>query len=307
MDYNEIQQQVLLEIRNHKALVERIADENLIKLLYFPEVKKLYDIIKDTKRELIASSNKNDVVKLEQKVSNIRQDIIKFAQNHGFKKSDFVAQYWCKKCKDSGLDNSYLCQCVKTKTAEINMQQGLDTNIGFDKANFDIFDNKEFVKSLYNKAQTFIDKLETTKFNNFTILGGVGVGKTYLLQCMSRYALEKNKYVIYLSAFRLNEIFLNYYTSPMSEKNKILKPLLDCELLCIDDLGCEQLLNNVTVPMLTMLINERNSAGRKTAITSNLSINEIRERYDYRLCSRLVDTKDSIIFMFEGIDLRQKR
>ena len=49
------------------------------------------------------------------------------------------------------------------------MQQGLDTNSGFDKANFDIFDNKEFVKSLYNKAQTFIGM--TTENVDFDSLG----------------------------------------------------------------------------------------------------------------------------------------
>ena len=93
----------------------------------------------------------------------------------------------------------------------------------------------------------------------------------------------------------------------MSEKNSIIAPLLECELLCIDDLGCEQMLNNVTIPMLTMLINERNLASKKTVITSNLSLDEIRERYDYRLCSRLLDNNVSLTIMIDGRDLRQKK
>ncbi len=307
MDYNEIQQQVLIEITNHKTLVERVADEKLIELLKYPEIKTLYDKIKDNKRQIIASNDLKKNQKLEKTIADDRKKLLKLASGYNYKNSDFVPHYWCKVCKDSGLNGNKLCQCVKAKTAELSMKNDIGNNISFENSNFDLFENKDFVKSLYAKSKEFIDKMDTTKFNNFTLLGGVGVGKTYLLQCMSKYALELNKYVIYLSAFKLNEIFLNYYTSPMSEKNKILKPLIDCEFLCIDDLGCEQLLNNVTVPMLTMLINERNTYNRKTAITSNLSVDEIRERYDYRLCSRLVDTNDSIIFMFEGTDLRQKR
>ena len=126
------------------------------------------------------------------------------------------------------------------------------------------------------------------------------------MECMTNYALSLNKHVIYMSAFRLNQLFLNYHTCAVGEKNNILEPLLECDLLCIDDLGCEQLLNNVTIPMLTMLINERNISSKKTVITTNLTLDDIRERYDYRLCSRLIDKNVSLCLEIVGTDLRQR-
>ena len=308
MNYNEMQQEVINDILTHKTKVERVADANLISLLKIEELKELYDKIKDQKRELAKlEKTTKQSQNLENCILSDRAKLIKLAKLKNIDFLGLIPKYWCKKCKDTTIDGKQICACVKKLTTERLMLSEIDDNASFETANFDIFENKDFVKSLYKKAKLYIDKMDTTKFNNFTILGGVGVGKTNLLQCMSKYALELNRYVIYLSAFRLNETFLNYYTAPMADKNRILKPLLDCEVLFIDDLGCEQLLNNVTVPMLTMLINERSSVRKKTVITSNLSIDEIRDRYDYRLCSRLVDTNESIIISFEGTDLRQKR
>ncbi len=310
MNYYQVQQMSMDEIKAHKVRVERIADENLINALKVDEIKVLYGDIKDYKREvaLLEESGKDSSRQIE-KVDKTREKLVKLLKKHGFNTIDFVPKYWCKVCKDTGMDGNNICACVKARTtANVMSVDGVkDVETSFENVDFSIFDNPDYMKQVYDKAKKFVEKLDVTKYNNFTILGGVGVGKTHLMECMTNYALDQQRYVIYMSAFKLNQTFLNYHTSHISEKNNIIEPLLECEMLCIDDLGCEQMLNNVTIPMLTMLINERNLASKKTIITSNLSLDEIRERYDYRICSRLLDNNVSLTIMLEGRDLRQKK
>jgi len=201
-----------------------------------------------------------------------------------------------------------VCKCISARVT--NYLRNSDNNPlnmpTFKNADLSIFENKEFITKVFDTAKQFIEKMNTTKYNNFTIIGSVGAGKTYLMKCMANHALDLGKSVIDLSSFRLNQLFLDYYTSSIRDKNSIIDPVLNCDLLCIDDLGCEQLLNNVTIPTLTMVINERNALNKKTIITTNLSLDEIRERYDYRLCSRLIDKNVSITVNIENKDLRQK-
>ena len=307
MQIFELRQKAFDDITNHKIMVERVAEGNLLHALQVTEIKKLYDDIKDNKRQLATLQNNPKLSeKLEKCIVRDRDKIKKLFASNNLDITAVVPKYWCHKCKDTGLYGKGMCECVNARVSKYLMNTEAQCGeADFAKADFSIFADPKYTKMVYSKAQAFVDKMDTTKYNNFSILGGVGVGKTYLMECMANRAMNLGKYVIYMSAFRLNQAFLKYYTAPMSDKNSILQPLLDCDLLCIDDLGCEQLLNNVTVPMLIMLVNERNTAGKKTIITSNLSLDEIRERYDYRLCSRLVDHSVSIAIELSGSDLRQ--
>ncbi|MBE5735141.1 MAG: hypothetical protein E7361_01685 [Clostridiales bacterium] len=309
MNYYQIQQMAIDEIKAHKSKVERIADEKLLSALEIEEIKELYDNIKDMKRDIaVMELEGKDIAKQSDKVEKTREKLLKLLKKNNFNVADFVPKYWCKECKDTGMKGNGICDCVNARATSniMSVDGSREVEASFDNVNYDIFDNPDYMRQVYDRAKKFVEKIDITKYNNFTILGGVGVGKTHLMECMANFALDNHRYVIYLSAFKLNQTFLNYHTANMAEKNSIIAPLLECEMLCIDDLGCEQMLNNVTIPMLIMLINERNLASKKTVITSNLTLDEIRERYDYRLCSRLLDNNVSLTIMIDGRDLRQK-
>ena len=55
----------------------------------------------------------------------------------------------------------------------------------------------------------------------------------------------------------------------------------------IDDLGTEPILKNITKEYLYNLINVRQVNNKPTFITTNLSLDNILERYDDRIFSRL--------------------
>ena len=74
--------------------------------------------------------------------------------------------------------------------------------------------------------------------------------------------------------------------------------------MVIDDLGAERVLNNVTAQNLYTIISERQERKKPYMITTNLSLEEIGERYGDRLFSRL-SSKFNVPLELKGKDLRK--
>ena len=95
---------------------------------------------------------------------------------------------------------------------------------------------------------------------------------------------------------------------PVKEKLDIIEPLLKVDYLAIDDLGSEQIFNNVTIEYLNMLIDTRLLEKKSTVITSNLPLyaenNEISliDRYGERIFSRITDKRRTFILQLNSVD-----
>lgn len=75
-------------------------------------------------------------------------------------------------------------------------------------------------------------------------------------------------------------------------------------MLVIDDLGTEPMLKNVTVEYLLLVLEERQTRGRATVITTNLTGENILNRYGERIYSRLSHKQYSMMIEMKGNDLR---
>ena len=80
--------------------------------------------------------------------------------------------------------------------------------------------------------------------------------------------------------------------------------IADAEVLMIDDLGSEPLMQNVTVEQLFNLLNERQNRRLSTIISTNLTMNEIKNRYTERIASRLRARDNWKVITLEGKDIR---
>ena len=100
---------------------------------------------------------------------------------------------------------------------------------------------------------------------------------------------------------------LAYHCASLQDKPSIISKYLDSDILCIDDLGTEVIYKNVTVEYLYLILNERQQRGKNTIITTNLTIEQIRDTYDDRIMSRLVSKKDAILVEIDSEDLRLKK
>jgi len=94
------------------------------------------------------------------------------------------------------------------------------------------------------------------------------------------------------------------YVQSFGTDTSAIEPMLECGLLIIDDLGTEPTIKNVTQEHIYNVINERTAKKLPFIISTNLSPAAIKERYDYRIVSRICDTKNSALIEFKGGDLR---
>ena len=106
--------------------------------------------------------------------------------------------------------------------------------------------------------------------------GNVGTGKTFLAGCIANAIMEKNIPVLMTSFPKLLNALGGLYSG---EKNEYLKSLNQYRLLIIDDLGVERDTPYV-LETVYLVIDERYKSGKPFIITTNLSLEELRNPAD---------------------------
>ncbi len=213
----------------------------------------------------------------------------------------------CPICLDKGYTIGGACSCLLETVKSCMTKEGdlPHTLSCYDACDVSRYEGED--KSKVEKLIGFLDKwtkaYPTVSKNYIVIDGKPGVGKTHLAGIVANQFLDSGKSVSFYNALNLNKIFLRAHLAPLREKAEILQDVNDPDLLVIDDLGVEQILNNVTIEALYALLNERQN--RATIITTNLSPDLIHEKYDDRVYSRL-SGYNSFIFTLTGRDLRRK-
>lgn len=230
--------------------------------------------------------------------------------------------FTCSKCKDTGYINQERCSCFRDKLINSLYLQSNLTNI-LDKENFDTFNLDYYSKdklsgyeyspydnmvNILTTSKRFVDNFSSTKSHrgNILIYGEVGLGKTFLTNCIAKGILDKGHQVFYLTA---NELFQNILSPYLMNQEKALadlyKYVYNCELLIIDDLGTE-LINSFTLSNLFEVINQRNIQGKSTVISTNLGLKDLKTKYSERIMSRLIE--GYAVFNIYGDNIRyQKR
>ena len=125
------------------------------------------------------------------------------------------------------------------------------------------------------------------------LYGTVGTGKTFLSNCIAREAIESGHSVIYFSASVLfDTLARNTYDYKSQETlDYLYNDLYNCDLLVIDDLGTEQS-TTFTLSHLFTCLNERINRGKSMIISTNLSLPELKDRYQDRIFSRITSSFD---------------
>lgn len=228
------------------------------------------------------------------KYSAQRKDLLKV---FGYTEADLTPNYSCKFCNDTGYVDNHVCSCMQNEIHKL-IAEGSDVG----NAEF-TFDNST-EKNKHNVAVYKRAKEATQNGQNIFLTGNTGSGKTYLLSACANLAVELNKSALFVTAYTLNSMFLESHLSDLATKQAILDSLVDVDVLAIDDLGTETVYKNVTAEYLFSVINERINRKKQTFISTNLTLEDVRDRYDERIFSRLVDQKLTFVAKLEGDDKR---
>ena len=292
--YDEIMRTYEEKQNNNRHLVENRRGEVYTKI---PEYKALdssvADISLEQGRKLI-SGETGALASLRDKIREIGERKKELLEQAGFPADYLEPVYSCPACKDTGYVNGQKCKCLKQAIirylyAQSNIEKVLKEE-NFDTLTFDHYDDTELplMENIVNGCKAYARDFDN-EYENLLFYGGVGVGKTFLTNCIAHELLETGHSVIYFTAFQLFDTLAKYAfrSGDVSDDiGRVHEDVFDCDLLIIDDLGTE-MTNTFVMSQLFLIINERDNRRKSTIISTNLSIEELSERYSERTFSRI--------------------
>lgn len=261
----------------------------------------------------ILSGDENAMEDLKAAVSRLTSQKQLLLTRAGYPSDYLDAIYSCPDCKDTGYINGQKCHCFKQAIIRLLYEQSGICDM-LEKENFSVLsydyyqgEDLERFRKTVSECKKFIETFDTD-YHNLFFYGTVGTGKSFLSGCIARELIESGHSVIYFSAAGLFEILSKNIFDYKNKDGTVdsYENLNECDLLLIDDLGTEYT-KNIAPSVLFTLLNERHLNKRSTIISTNLSLEDVRNRYSDRVFSRI--TSQYNICKFTGPDIRmlQKR
>lgn len=232
---------------------------------------------------------------------------------HGFPADYLEPVYNCPHCQDTGyvvMEGGLKKKCQCFRQQEISMlyaQSNIQDMIGkenFSTLSYEYYqgDDLRRFETAVRLCKNFIQNFKDS-YHNLFFYGTVGTGKSFLSGCVAGELLQQGNSVIYFSASGLFDV-LARYSFDMKAKESLFglyEDLYGCDLLIIDDLGTE-ITNNFVTSQLFACLNERQLRRRATLISTNISLEELRDRYSDRIFSRI--TSSFTLCKLTGPDIR---
>lgn len=255
--------------------------------------------------------DENAMSDLKEKLRNLTEKKKQLLTAAGFPEDYLSPIYDCPDCQDTGYINGEKCHCFKQQMISIlyeqsNIHEMLETE-NFSNLSYEYYSGEEL--SAFERAvqtsKSFIKEFDKN-YQNLFFYGTVGCGKSFLSGCIAKELIETGHSIIYFSSIGLFE-FLSRYSFDYKNKENLynaFEDLYNCDLVIIDDLGTE-VTNSFVTSQLFSCLNERHIRKKSTVISTNLSLEELRERYSDRIFSRI--TSNYTVCRLSGPDIRLKK
>lgn len=305
--------------RRSEAIGNR--EEKYLKcVIDFPEIAQLEKEVVQTalsapKAIFMGNDGQKYIENLAKKNLNAQNKIAQILKNNNFPEDYLDVHYTCSNCSDTGFKNGMMCDCLKDCMKNL-MYASLSDKLPikdctFEKFNLSYYPDEPDVQTHYNQRDVMqnIKNFCVNYANNFSshsdsllFRGETGLGKTHLSLAIAEKVIEKGFGVIYCSAQNFFNLLEEEKFSKISPDISYLNSVLSCDLLIIDDLGSE-FSTQFTVSALYNIINSRLLENKPVIISTNLSPEQIEQKYSSRIASRIYGNYKYLIFC--GRDIRQ--
>jgi len=162
-----------------------------------------------------------------------------------------------------------------------------------DLENFLVYPNEQLINAL-GHARRFADAFPAVQ-KGLCLIGPPGIGKTHIaVSVLRRVVIEKGARGLFYDVRDLLRVIRSTYNPVVrAAEMDILRPVMDAELLVLDDLGAEKPSEWVEETM-SYIVNTRYNERRPTIFTSNYenlpdetNLETLKVRVGFRLHSRL--------------------
>ncbi len=295
----------LKEVENKVPQVAKLVEDR--RVFFFDQLKKAINQAEE------------DIVDAEKMIDEYNKQIRDELVKGGFAEDYLQPIYDCNLCKDTGYVGEPLkkrCQCLSSAYKKKKAEE--KTPWGRGNHTFENYDEKvysdELIPSLgisqraymaiiKEKAYRYAQEFPNNSVPDMLFVGQSGLGKTFLMESIAQSIFMKGYAVMYMTAYQFIELARQAHFSNQWE---LLDPIIQCDLLLIDDLGIEPMMENITIIQLFRTIDQRQQGGRHTIISTNLNSVEIQNRYTERISSRLLNPRQCELMAFLGEDVRRR-
>jgi DNA replication protein DnaC len=199
-----------------------------------------------------------------------------------------------KTIEDNGVRRVARCDCWRKTVGQRSLATALIPT-RYKNCTLSSFRSyNDSLKRAVANAHRFVDAFPVVD-RGLLLLGLAGVGKTHLAVGILKEVVQKTgaRALFYGTAELLRAIRGTYDPVARTSELKILRPVMEAELLVLDDLGAERVTDWVEETM-NLIVNTRYNERRATIFTSNyLDVPEIDDpnsllsRIGFRMRSRL--------------------
>ena len=298
----------LRQYENYRQQCARI-DEIYEKIPRIREIQETMSSCSVRQAEKLMDEEPDALETLRQELTRLRQERDLLLKNAGYPVDYMEMHYTCPDCKDTGYIDRKKCHCFRQKEIQLlysssRMEKVLQKE-NFSSLSYDVYDEEQqkAMPSIIRTCQNFADTF-TRDGRSMLFYGSVGTGKTFLSNCIAGQLLDQGYSVVYFTSFQLFELLSGTIGNSSEQFRKAYEPLLESDLLILDDMGTE-VSNTFTVSKLFQILNERALSGRSTIISTNLSLQQFRDVYSERIFSRI--TSSFTLLKFAGSDIRIRR
>ncbi len=326
----KLHDRVRAEIKNRKTTAETKAYANKNELtMKYPEFQLIDAELAKTGYEIVKAFSlpkeeaENKLKEIRAKNTMLRQERENLLTALNLPKDYFDIKYTCKKCEDTGLIEerddarqvsygSKYCDCYMSLLKKYAMNE-LIRSTPLELSSFEDFDLNYYpkaqkngdspyaeMKAVYNSCLNYAKSFDLDSVSLY-FYGRTGLGKTHLSLAIANEAINKGYNVLYGSVISfLNKMEKEKFGRVEDSDTESL--LIDADLLILDDLGAE-FTTAYTTSALYNILNSRICKGVPTIISSNLDLEEIKQRYPESIASRIIGNFSPVSFI--GDDIRQ--
>ena len=297
-----------------------------------PRLRELDRAIRGTMTELTeiavsgraVEANGPEISAIRRRNLELQAQRAELLRNLGYEADALDDKPACALCGDTGWNGGEMCACMKELCAAEQMKAltvllNLTEEQSFDNLRFDVYSDtlwqgegcspRERMRKVVAVCEGFARQFPNYPLKNLLLSGGTGLGKTFLSGCIARKVSESGHSVVYDTAINLFAAFeTRKFTRDAAEERQArddTRRYLSCDLLILDDLGSE-----LTTPLaqstLYEVVNSRLQADKRTIISTNLSMDQIMDRYSPQITSRIGGLYRELTFFGEDIRLSGK-